>query len=101
MQQEAVTREVVEGYRPSPQQRRVWSLQRRDESHASDATPYRAVCAVDIEGELDVRVLRAAVSDVVERQEVLRTTFRSVRGMSFPLQVVEDACEVRLEEEDF
>src|SRR5215212_5715823 len=89
-QQEAVTREVVEGYRPSPQQRRVWSLQRRDGAHADGATPYRAACAVDIEGALDPRVLRAAVSDVAERHEVLRTTFRVARGMSFPLQVVGD-----------
>src|SRR3712207_3513723 len=112
MQQEAIAREVVEGYRPSPQQRRVWSLLRRREPAAGElaaahdgalsgeATPYRAVCAIDIEGGLDSRVLRAAVSDVVERHEVLRTTFRSVRGMSFPLQVVEAAAGSDIEEED-
>ncbi|MCA1635273.1 MAG: amino acid adenylation domain-containing protein, partial [Acidobacteria bacterium] len=100
MPQEVIGREVVEGYRPSPQQRRVWSLQRQDEARVSGATPYRAACAIDIEGVIDLRVLRSAVSDVAERQEVLRTTFRSVRGMSFPLQVVGDEAALDFEEGD-
>jgi hypothetical protein len=100
MQQEVIAREVVEGYRPSPQQRRVWSLQRRDVARGGGATPYRAACAIEIGGELDVRVLRAALSEVVGRQEVLRTTFRGVRGMSFPLQVVGGEAAADVEEED-
>ena len=51
-------------------------------------SPYRASCAVVIQGPLDVTALEAAVRDAVERYEILRTTFRSLEEVRIPLQVV-------------
>ena len=80
--------EIIEGLRLSPQQRRVWSLERQDVD-----SPYRIQCAVRIDGGLDVERLEAAIEEVVRRQEILRTTFRSLPGMTIPLQVIDgDNC---------
>ncbi|HEV7786589.1 MAG TPA: condensation domain-containing protein, partial [Thermoanaerobaculia bacterium] len=75
--------EVVQGFRFSPQQERVWLLGR-----VENGDPYRAACAVRITGGLDPEVLAAAARRVVERNEILRTVFRSLHGASIPVQVI-------------
>ncbi|MBW8873677.1 MAG: non-ribosomal peptide synthase/polyketide synthase [Acidobacteria bacterium] len=77
--------EVVQGFRFSPQQERVWLL-RRIES----GDPYRTACAVRIHGPLDPEALAAAARRAVERNEILRTVFRSLPGASIPVQVILD-----------
>ncbi|MET0625799.1 MAG: condensation domain-containing protein, partial [Pyrinomonadaceae bacterium] len=74
---------AIEGFRLSPQQRRLWSLVRQ-----SPAAPYRTGCRVLLEGAADEAALRAALREVVRRHEVLRTGFRRLPGMSLPLQVI-------------
>lgn len=78
MQQE----QAIEGYRLSPQQRRSWQLQQ--ESHSGCAQ-----CAVLIEGRLDHEALQEALRVVVNRHEILHTTFLRQPGRSFPLQIIE------------
>ena len=68
--------DVIEGFRLSPQQRHLWSLQQ-----AGDELPYRAQCAVLIEGSLNLQVLRATLRDVSDRYEILRTTFSCPHGI--------------------
>ena len=87
--------DVIEGFRLSPQQRHLWSLQQ-----AGDELPYRAQCAVLIEGSLNLQVLRAALRDVSDRYEILRTTFRCPRGMTIPLQAVNEESAPSIEEYD-
>jgi amino acid adenylation domain-containing protein/FkbM family methyltransferase len=77
--------QIIEGYRMSPQQEHLWLLQQ------FDGAPYLAQCAVGIEGKLDKQVLKEALSQVVQRHEVLRTGFRCLLAMSTPLQVITDA----------
>ena len=77
--------EIIEGYRISPQQRRLWLAQQES------ARPFFAQCAVRVEGNLDAVILKEALRRVVERHEILRTTFRRLAGMSTPLQVIGDA----------
>ena len=77
--------EIIEGYRISPQQRQLWLAQQES------ARPYLAECAVRVEGSLDAVILKEALRRVVERHEILRTTFRRLAGMSTPLQVIGDA----------
>lgn len=72
-----------EGYRLSPQQQHLWQLHNGDASQ-----PYRAQCAVSIEGKLDVKALQPALEQVVNRHEILRTTFQCLPGMTLPLQVI-------------
>ncbi|HEX3528265.1 MAG TPA: amino acid adenylation domain-containing protein, partial [Thermoanaerobaculia bacterium] len=75
---------VAEGFRLSPQQGRLWELQKDGEQ------PYRSVCTVRLEGPLAPQRFQAAVERVVARHEILRTTFRIPPAMALPLQVIEE-----------
>ena len=74
----------TEGYRLSPQQRRLWQL-----DHDGDV--YRAQCGIQLEGELDVPRLRRALDHVVRRHEILRTNFRYTPGLKIPVPVTAGA----------
>jgi amino acid adenylation domain-containing protein len=87
--------EEVEGFRLSPQQRRVWRLQQEVNTNV-----YRAQCAVEIEGALDLVSLKEAIQSVVRQNEILRTTFHRVSGASLPLQVIGESVELPVEEYD-
>ena len=67
--------ERIEGFRLSPQQRRLWKLQQAD-----GAGPFYTRCAVRIDGELDEERLRAALGRAVVRHEILRTGFDACRA---------------------
>ncbi len=77
--------EVIEGFRLSPQQKYLWLLQQEDPGR-----PYCTQCAVLIEGNLDTKILAAAVRNVFDRHEILRTTFICLPRMSIPVQVISD-----------
>lgn len=81
-----VQSEIIEGYRVSTQQERLWRLQ-----SAHRNTVYRVQCAVVIDGALQAETLRFALGEVVKRHEILRTTFHCLPGMAVPVQVVNDA----------
>ena len=85
--------DVIEGFRLSPQQRHLWSLEQ-----AGDERQYRAQCTVLIEGSLNLQVLKAVLRDVSDRYEILRTTFRCPRGTSIPLQGVNEQSAPWIEE---
>lgn len=71
----------VEGYRLSPQQRHLWSLQ-------PDGSAYVAQIVISLEGKLDAHLLREALRHVMRKHEILSTNFHSTPGLSFPLQVI-------------
>ncbi len=77
--------QTIEGFRLSPQQERLWALLR----NAGDSWCARAV--VSLEGGLDREALRSALLRVVDRHEILRTTFRNLAGQKIPVQVVGEA----------
>src|SRR3569832_168680 len=72
----------VQGYRLSPQQKRLWALQ-----HAGGAS-YAARLAILLEGELRADILKDALQRIVGSHEILRTVFHRSPGMIFPIQVV-------------
>jgi amino acid adenylation domain-containing protein/non-ribosomal peptide synthase protein (TIGR01720 family) len=72
---------VIEGFRLSPQQRRLWLLQ-------ENGSVYRAQAAITVEGKLAVPALKQALAEVIQHQEILRTTFQAVPGLKLPLQVI-------------
>ncbi len=74
---------VLEGFRLSPQQRRLWSW-----LQAAPARSGRVGCRVRLEGELSPDRLESACQALVERHEVLRTSFRTHPSTTLPLQVV-------------
>ncbi len=84
--------QAIEGFWLSPQQRRVWPLQQR-----AGAAAFHASCAVVVKGDLDLSALRAALAAVVDRHEILRTTYAEVPGLSLPLQVIAAAAAPPLE----
>jgi amino acid adenylation domain-containing protein/non-ribosomal peptide synthase protein (TIGR01720 family)/FkbM family methyltransferase len=87
---------TLEGFRLSPQQERLWTLQ---QAGGGDA-PYRALSVVIVEGPLRADVLGDALAAVVRRHEILRTGFQRLPGMSLPVQVIADEGEARFESQD-
>jgi amino acid adenylation domain-containing protein/non-ribosomal peptide synthase protein (TIGR01720 family) len=92
---EVLENDAVQGFRLSPAQRRLWSLQ----SSAPESV-YCCQCALRVHGDLDRATLEAALGRVVERNEILRTAFSLLPGMSWPLQVIQEPRAPRLGEVD-
>jgi amino acid adenylation domain-containing protein len=65
-----------EGFHLSPQQKNGWSFQQT------------AFSVIRIEGPLELQVLESAINTVVERHEILRTTFYLAPGIKTPFQVI-------------
>jgi amino acid adenylation domain-containing protein len=76
----------VEGFRLSPQQRNLWSLQQTVQGRA-----FRAFSAIRIDGDLSAPRLQQAVEELVSRHEILRTTFVRPPGIKNPFQVIGEA----------
>lgn len=75
---------AIEGFRLSPQQRRLWQL-------ARDSRAFKVQALVTFEGppeRVTAEAVRAALAALVARTEILRTTYRRSPGVRFPLQVV-------------
>src|ERR1044071_5260654 len=79
-----MSQETIQGYGLSPEQRRLWGLGLAERC---------AVCAVWVEGKLDVQGLQRAVRRVVSQHEVLRTTFKLLPAMTIPVQVISEVPE--------
>lgn len=68
----------------SPNQARLWFLNRLDPASAE----YNVVLQAAFEGDLDAEALAGAIDDLVARHEVLRTTYPEVDGR--PVQRIHD-----------
>jgi len=79
---------TIAGFQLSAQQARVWSQQ------TGDATAFRAVCEVLLEGNLDEDRLRQAFRTLVGRHEILRTLFQRQAGVKAPFQVIQEAADL-------
>jgi amino acid adenylation domain-containing protein/thioester reductase-like protein len=75
--------EIREGFRLSPQQEHLWSLQ-----ECTRNSVYRSDCVISITGNLDLERLQLALQTVVARHEILRTCFCCLPGMTIPVQVI-------------
>ncbi|MFL5513040.1 MAG: amino acid adenylation domain-containing protein, partial [Gemmatimonadales bacterium] len=74
-------RQVIEGYRLSPQQMRIWL------ESSGDA---ELTCSILIDGPLDPELLENALERLVARHEILRTSFERLLGMELPVQVISE-----------
>ncbi|HEY6804800.1 MAG TPA: amino acid adenylation domain-containing protein [Pyrinomonadaceae bacterium] len=83
----------VSGFPLSLQQRQLWRL--RNESMA-----FRAQCVALLNGNLNKNILAETVEETVKRHEILRTTFRQVSGLKYPIQIIAADCSIELEEID-
>ena len=84
--------EVAQGFRLSPQQKHLWKLRQ------ASGGPYSSALALLVEGDVNEAALRQALRTVVERNEILRTTFEPVQGMSTAVQVIRPDAAVVFEE---
>ncbi|MBG1270226.1 non-ribosomal peptide synthetase [Nostoc sp. WHI] len=75
--------ETLEGYQLSPQQKYLWQLQQIDNPQT-----YRIQLAVMIQGNLNRKILKVAIEQVVNRHEILRTNFKTLPGLTIPLQII-------------
>ncbi|MEG4517839.1 MULTISPECIES: amino acid adenylation domain-containing protein [unclassified Microcoleus] len=85
--------ETIEGFRLSPQQRHLWGLQQNKSQQT-----YRVRGAILITGNLDREMLKKALQNVVNRHEILRTSFHCLPGMTLPLQAIASTGEVPISE---
>jgi len=72
---------VINGFRISPQQKRILSLQ-------SDGSTYCVQVAISLIGRLKKEVLKIALEQLICRQEILRTHFVRPPGIKTPVQVI-------------
>jgi amino acid adenylation domain-containing protein len=79
--------QTIAGYRLSPQQKRLWTLQQQ-------GLAYHAQCAILLEGELQTADLEEALRRTVAQEEILRTSFRPLPQLKTPVQVVADQGEL-------
>lgn len=83
MQQEV----EVQGFRLSPQQKRLWGVQQHGAvSHAQ--------AVIRLDGVFDGSRLRTALRKVVARHQSLRTNFYREAGVKIPFQVISEQVEV-------
>ncbi|MCK1516314.1 amino acid adenylation domain-containing protein [Bradyrhizobium sp. 190] len=75
-------------------QERLWFLWNMDPG----GTAYTVASAIRLKGKLDHAALSRAISEVVQRHEVLRTTFVAIDGRG--KQVIHDAMSVGIRHED-
>ena len=73
----------LESFRLSPLQRHLCTLQ-----NAQQVFPFHTYCTVRIEGPLTIPRLQTALQHLVERYEILRTSFPRLPGLSQPVQVI-------------
>ncbi|MBW4490247.1 MAG: amino acid adenylation domain-containing protein [Trichocoleus desertorum ATA4-8-CV12] len=75
---------TLEGFQLSPQQQRLWQFQQEQLS------PHWTTCLVCIEGDLQAQVLEAAIQQVAQQHEILRTAIAVLPDADLPLQVITD-----------
>ncbi len=78
---------AIEGIPLSIQQKQIWPWQLINSARS-------AQCAILVEGEVDSGRLREVLGKVVQRHEILRTTFYRRPGLRFPLQVIAENGEL-------
>ena len=79
--------QTIEGFRLSPQQKHLWSLQQ-------DNFAYHSQCAIRLEGQINAELLKVALQKVVDRHEILRTSFQRRPGIKFPIQVIDESSTI-------
>jgi amino acid adenylation domain-containing protein len=84
----------IQGFQLSPQQKRLWLLQQ-------NSSVYLTKCAILIEGNLQVNFLKKSLQKVIDRNEILRTSFHKTRGLKLPIQVVENNVSLSWQESSF
>ena len=82
----------ADGFRLSPQQRHLWRLQE------AGGEAYVAQCVVRIQGPWRSETLQAALNDVIQKHEILRTRYVSSAAGTLPEQVIDESASLCFDE---
>ncbi len=74
--------EIIQGFPLSPQQKHLCLVKQ-------GSNLYRSQCAIFIEGDIEIEILKEALEKVIVKNEILRTSFHRPRGLKIPIQVIE------------
>lgn len=85
--------ETVVGYRLSPQQKRLWTLQQ-------ESPVYNSQIRIGMQGPLDVPRLKTVLQTLIRQNEILRTAFHFIPGVSLPVQIIKENPSFTLPETD-
>ncbi|MGY3621908.1 amino acid adenylation domain-containing protein [Bradyrhizobium sp. USDA 10063] len=85
---------TISGFRLSPSQ---WDLWRRQ----SKSGVFLSRARVTVDGLLDAGWLAECLADIVDRNDILRASFRQLPGMGAPLQVIQDYARPLVEAYDW
>jgi hypothetical protein len=87
----------ITGYRLSTQQERIWQLQQESQV---ESPAYLTWSLMAIHGESSSARMVAALRCLVARHDILRTCFRSVADLMYPLQVIASDASITVEQYD-
>ncbi len=87
--------QVIHGFKLSSQQKHLWLLQQKH------SLAYRSFCIVEITGNLNIEALKIALKTIINRHQILSTTFHCLPGMNIPLQVIENSNDLLIQEHNF
>ena len=76
-----MTQHILEGFQLSPQQKRIWRL---------DRERLFVAATIAIDGPVDSQRLEKALQSLIARHEILRTAFATLPGMDVPVQQVHE-----------
>ena len=91
-----MTEQSNAGFWLSPQQKSIWASQQRHPN-----SPHHAIALFEADTEIPAPDIKAAVTELVRRHDILRTVFRRQTAMKVPFQVVISHSELSWEERDF
>ena len=74
---------ITEGFRLSPQQKRIWLLQ-----EGKNKSPFQAFCFIKIDRNADINILKEALQIIIQRHEILRTSFLYFSKIGEPVQII-------------
>ncbi|HEX8089496.1 MAG TPA: condensation domain-containing protein, partial [Blastocatellia bacterium] len=86
-------KEILKGFRLSPQQKQIWMSRQ-------DGPAPQMACAILLRGDLKIDALKQALQNVVDRHQILRTTFHKRPGTKLPVQVINENAAPLWEEID-
>lgn len=84
----------IEGFRLSPQQKNLWGLQQKllEYNNKRELTnPYCCQAALLIQGKLNTDCLHNTLKEIVNRYDILRTNYQEIKGLKFPVQVINES----------
>src|SRR3989442_648767 len=82
-----MSQQLMEGYRLSPQQKRLWEQSRLSSGFDTQG-------ALLLDGCLNVPVLVHSLQLIVDRHEILRTCFSRLPGIKFPVQAINEPAPI-------